>query len=159
MQTAALLKDRRVRFALVGSGSQKERIQKLAESLGLNNVAFMQPVPRASVPALLDAIDVLYIGLKQQPMFRYGVSPHKLLDYMMAGKPVIHAIDAPNDMVREAGCGVSTPPGDPAALGKAIEMLAECGPDELARIGARGRDYVVKNHDYRILARRFLEDI
>ena len=37
------------------------------------------------------------------PLFRYGVSPNKLIDYMAAARPIIHAIEAANDDVCAAG--------------------------------------------------------
>ena len=85
------------------------------------------------MPELLNQFDALYVGLQRQPLFRFGVSPNKLMDYMMAGKPVVFAIDAGNDMVAEAQCGVSIPidirmplPMPRAALPPPIRR--NCGP-------------------------------
>jgi len=156
LETARRLGDEPVRFALVGSGSQKERLQESAQSQELANVVFLPPVPKAAVPALMSTLDVLYIGLKQQPMFKYGVSPHKLLDYMMAGKPVIHAIDTPSDMVSEARCGISILPGDADQLCEAVKRLIRSSSEDLVEMGERGRAYVLANHDYRVLASRLL---
>lgn len=62
-------------------------------------------------------------GWQRQPLFRFGVSPNKLMDYMMAGKPVIFAIDAGNDMVADASCGISIEPENSAAIAKAAIQL------------------------------------
>ena len=50
------------------------------------------------------------LGWNRKLIYRFGVSPNKLFDYMMAGRPVIHAIEAPGDLVAESGCGLSIPP-------------------------------------------------
>jgi len=78
---------------------------------------------------------------------------------MMAGKPIIHAIEAGNDLVAESGCGISVPPEDSIAIANAIRKLMSMSKDEREKMGLRGKEYVIKNHDYKILARKFLEVI
>ena len=77
----------------------------------------------------------------------------------MAGKPVIHAVEAANDLVAEAGCGVTVLPEDVGALVAGVDRLRGLAPSERQAMGQRGRDYVVAHHDYSVLARRFLEAI
>jgi glycosyltransferase involved in cell wall biosynthesis len=157
IDAAALLRNTEVVFTLVGGGQQKARLETRAAAEGISNVLFLPPVPKAAVPQLNAAMDVLWIGLKAHPLFRFGVCPNKLLDYMMSAKPVISAIEAGNDMVAESGCGLSISPGSAERLVEAVRRLMSMSADERARMGRRGRDYVLKNHDYRVLARCFLE--
>jgi len=157
IEAADQLQSQPVTFVLVGQGPEKSRLQENAVKRGLTNVAFLPPVPKASVPALLDAMDVLYIGLKNATIFRFGVSPNKLIDYMMAGKPIIHAIDAGNDLVAESGCGISIMPEDPAAIASAVLNMSTKPASERDAMGALGKSYVLAHHDYRVLAQRFLE--
>ncbi len=148
-----------VTFMLVGQGPEKESLVRLARSRNQKNVVFLPPVKKEAIPALLGAMDALYIGLKGDPLFRFGVSPNKLLDYMMSGKPVISAIRAGNDMVKESGCGFSIPPEDSNAIAQAVLRLMETPEQEKAEMGRRGRNYVLAHHEYRVLARRFLESL
>ena len=76
---------------------------------------------------------------------------------MMAGKPVIQAVEAGNDIVAESGCGISVPPEDPQALAGAVFELMRLSPAERAQMGARGRDYALARHDYRVLADDFIK--
>ena len=76
---------------------------------------------------------------------------------MMAGKPIIHAVEAGNDPVQDAGCGISVPPEDPQAIADAIRTLASMSVAEREAMGQRGKEYVMKHHDYKILAKQFLE--
>jgi len=78
---------------------------------------------------------------------------------MMAGRPVIHAIEAPGDLVAENGCGLSIPPESPQAIADATLRLMALSPAEREAMGRRGRQYVLAHHDYRVLARQFLEAI
>ena len=157
LDAAKLYRGPAARFLLVGPGPDKERLEARIRSEGIGTALSLPPVPKAAIPALLGAMDVLYIGLQRQSLFRFGISPNKLIDYMMAGKPVVQAIEAGNDMTSEAGCGISVRPEDPQAIAEAVRKLAELSPRERAVLGERGRRYVLTNHDYRILAGKFLE--
>jgi len=121
------------------------------------NITFLPPVIKPQIPALLQFFDICYIGLQREPLFRFGVSPNKLIDYMMAAKPIIYAIEAGNDPVKEAGCGISVPPEDPQAIADAIRTLASMSVAEREAMGQRGKEYVMKHHDYKILAKQFLK--
>ena len=81
----------------------------------------------------------------------------KIVDYMMAGIPVICAIDAGNDPVAEAQCGFSVRPNDHQALASVIIDLMRLGNDSRLELGERGKQYVLRNYSYEVLANRFLE--
>lgn len=157
IEAAKIMEGRPVDFVLVGQGPEKKALQRKAESLGTRNVHFLSPVRKEEVPSLLAGMDALFIGWKRTPLYRFGVSPNKLMDYMMAGKPVIQAIEAGNDLVADSGCGLTVPPEDPKAIAHALEQLMEMTVEEREAMGARGREYVMANHDYRVLANRFLD--
>jgi glycosyltransferase involved in cell wall biosynthesis len=157
VDAALLLKDEPVMFAFVGRGPEKERLQERASKLGLGNVRFLPPVPKLSMPRLLDMMDALYIGCERKAIYRFGINPNKLFDYMMSGKPVIQAVEAGNDYVAESGCGVSVPPDDPRAIAEAALKLQKMTSAERKEIGLKGREYVIAHHDYSVLAKRFLQ--
>ncbi len=148
-----------VTFVLVGQGPEKHRLQTRAIAAGTSNILFLPPVPRTAIPYLLKSMDVCYLGWARSPLYRFGISPNKLLDYMMAGKPIIHATDAPNDLVTASGCGISVPPEDSSAIVLAVDRLIQMSHEERESMGRRGREYVCAHHDYRVLARRFLDAI
>jgi glycosyltransferase involved in cell wall biosynthesis len=159
VEAARLLRDKPICFVLVGKGPEKESLQQRARQQGLLNMVFLPPVPKSSVPQLLSALDALYIGLPRRPVFRFGISPNKLMDYMMAGKPLIQGIEAGNDLVAESGCGLSIAPESPGALAGAAMQIMTWSPSERDQAGRRGREYVLRHHDYRALARHFLDRI
>lgn len=153
---ATYFKDDSVAFVLVGKGPEKESLIRHANSLGVQNVFFLDSIPKQEVPFLLSEFDFLYIGLQNQPLFRFGISPNKLIDYMMAGKPVIQAINAGNDIVSEASCGISVEAEDPDAIVKALSELIALPKEEKIKMGQNGERYVARNHDYAILAEKFI---
>lgn len=159
LEAASRLRDRPIRIVLVGSGVEKSRLQQRAQSMGLDNVVFLPPVPKQTIPSLLREFDVCYLGWARSPLYRFGVCPNKLLDYMMAARPVIHAIDAGNDLVAEADCGISIPPEDADAIAGAMVAMSEKTPQELAGMGQNGQRHVMAYHSYPQLAQRFLDDV
>jgi glycosyltransferase involved in cell wall biosynthesis len=159
VKSATYLKNLPVVLVLIGQGPERENLQKYVELNKLNNVIFLPPVSKNLIPLLLKEMDILYIGWRRNKLYRYGVNPNKIFDYMMAGKPIIHAIEAGDDLVKESGCGISIPPEDPIAIAEAIKKLIEMSPTEREEMGKRGREYVIKNHDYKVLAQKFLEAI
>ena len=159
IEAAKRLVGRPVHIVLVGKGVEKEHLQRKARDLGLDNVTFLPPVAKRQMPRLLHEFDACYLGWARSPLYRFGICPNKLLDYMMSGKPVIHAIEAANDLVAESDCGISIPPEDPQAIADAVLSLIDRTPDEREAMGHRGTEYVMQHHDYARLAVQFLEAV
>ena len=151
------LRNQKIKLLLVGPGPERDRLKQKVCDRNLNDtVELLEPVKRNQVPELLNQMDALYVGLQRQPLFRFGVSPNKLMDYMMAAKPVIFAIDAPNDMVADANCGISIEPEDSAAIAAAAQKLASLSQEELQEMGKRGKDYILAHNEYDVLSQKFL---
>ncbi|HKJ26133.1 MAG TPA: glycosyltransferase family 4 protein, partial [Anaerolineales bacterium] len=113
-----------VMFVFVGDGKEKAALQAQAHDLGLPNVLFIPPLPKAEMRTALAAADVCVAILQPIEMYK-TVYPNKVFDYMAAGRPVLLAIDGVIREVVEAGeAGLFVPPGDPAALAAAIRQFA-----------------------------------
>ncbi|MER2470990.1 glycosyltransferase family 4 protein [Photorhabdus laumondii] len=159
LKTASLLHDKPITFLLVGTGLEKDNLIKESQSLGTNNVIFFDPIPKTQIPTLLNKIDIAYIGLQKQSLFRFGISPNKLIDYMMAGKPILCAIDAGNDPVSDVNCGITVKSGKPEEIAQALLKLSELSTDELNQMGQKGKIYALENHAYSVLADNFIKAI
>ncbi|WP_241509863.1 glycosyltransferase family 4 protein [Photorhabdus laumondii] len=159
LKTASLLHDKPITFLLVGTGLEKDNLIKESQSLGTNNVIFFDPIPKNQIPTLLNKIDIAYIGLQKQSLFRFGISPNKLIDYMMAGKPILCAIDAGNDPVSDVNCGITVKSGKPEEIARALLKLSKLSTDELNQMGQKGKIYALENHAYSVLADNFIKAI
>ena len=147
-----------IRFICVGDGPEKPRLEAKSRDLG-SRVTFLRSVPKRSVPSLLSEFDALYLGWARSPLYRFGISPNKLFEYMMAGAPVIHAVEAANDPVRDSGCGYSVAPGSAPELCRSLRTLAALPLAQRRAIGQRGREYVLRHHDVHVLAAHFLDRV
>lgn len=155
LDAAARLKGQ-AEVLLVGTGPERERLLRRVATEGLTNVTMLQSVPKAAIPKLLAQIDIAYIGLMPEPLFRFGVSPNKLFDYMMAGKPILQSIAAGNDLVTEVGCGLTVPPADSSAVAVGILQLIKLDAHTRLELGQQGYRFVIENRLYPKLASSFL---
>jgi len=146
-------------FVLVGDGHEKARLAARVAAEDIANVRLFEPIPKAQIPSLLAEAELAYIGWKRQPLYRFGIAPNKLMDYMMAGVPVLHAVEAGNDPVAEAGCGLTVAPESPEAVVQGLRRLAALSPGARRAMGERGRSFVLAHHSYPVLAKQFLEAI
>jgi glycosyltransferase involved in cell wall biosynthesis len=155
---AMLLKENIV-LVLVGDGQEKENLISYVRKNEIENVYFLPSIAKYQIPTLLGMMDVLFIGWQRQAIYRFGISPNKLFDYMMAGKPVIQAIDAGNNLIEDSGCGFNVEPDNPEAIAKAIMQMKMMTGEELAYLGRKGNTYVLENHSLDLLSNKFIQII
>ncbi len=149
--------DDRFAFVMVGSGAEKERLMKRKEREDISNLSFLPPVAKKQVPGILKMADALYVGAEPCSLYRFGVSMNKVYDYMMSARPVIYGVEAANNDVADAECGISIPAGKAEAIVQAVYSLYDL-PEEQRRImGERGHTWVIEHCEYGKLAEMFLE--
>ena len=159
LDAAALLRDQPLAVVMVGDGHERARLAQRVADQGLTQVTLLPPIPKAQIPAFLAQIDIAYIGWQRVPIYRFGIAPNKLMDYMMAGCAVLHSVEAGNDPVAESGCGLTVAPDNPQAVVDGLRRLAALPAAERLAMGERGRAFVLAHHSYPVLAQRFIAAI
>ena len=155
MDAARMLCDEKnIHFIVVGKGDELEALKNQAE--GMRNVHFIPPVEKRAFLSMIKKFDLCYIGLERESLFRFGVSPNKLFDYMLAQRPVLYAIDSGNKPVDEANCGWTVEAADALQIASAIQEAATTDKSELDRMGMNGYRFVMQHHTYAHLARRLV---
>lgn len=159
LEAAKRIEPGKLFLAFVGSGIYKDELQKMARELSLeeDGYAFLPPIPKKSVPSLIEELDASYVSIQKNGLNRFGIGMNKLFDAMMGGKPLLYAVEAYNDFAKEYDCGVSVEAENVEALEKGIRALMEMPAEERDRMGKNGRDAVLENFNYPVLAERFLE--
>lgn len=155
VEAAGLLTDDpRIRFSLIGDGSDLASVKARIGDLGLGNVDLGAAVPRDRLPEILASADLLVVH--QAAAVKDMVVPSKLLTYAAAGRPVLfagHPRSAGALFVEESGGGVVIAPEDPRAMARAIEELRR-DPERRRAMGAAGRAHVEGHHDIDAVLRR-----
>ena len=157
LDTAKKITNSRIKFVLVGNGVEKPRLVKRARDENIENVIFLDPVGKASIGDLTAYFDCSYMGSMNSPLYRFGVSFNKMYDSMMAGKPIVCAINAPECLVEKYNCGIVIKSGKASEIQSAIEKLCDMSAEERGQMGKRGRDAVLKYYNYTVLAEQFAE--
>lgn len=149
----------RVRFLFVGTGSERERAERIVRECGAGGrTIFTGAVAHARVPALLDACDVLaspHVWQKGEGEF-FG-SPTKLFEYMAAGKAIVASrLGQIGEVLEDGETALLVEPGDARAFCDAIMRLHESA-ELRARLGAAARAACVERHTWERNAARVLE--
>ncbi len=142
-----------VRFAFVGDGADKRRLERRVAELGLRNTVLMPGVPHAEMPGLLAAADICLVPLRDVPLFATFI-PSKMFEYLAAGKAVIGSVTGEAAQILAEAGGVVVPPQDSGALAAAIGALA-ADPELRAVMGKAGRAFAERRCDRAALARQY----
>lgn len=142
-------------FVLVGDGVEKPDLIRRAEKEGIGNVHFLGPVRKPCVGELVRYFDCSYIGSKDSPLYRFGLTANKMYDSMMAGKPLICAVNAAGCAVETYECGIMVRTGKTEDICRAIERLHDMPQEERDKMGRRGMEAVRKHFTYEALAQQF----
>lgn len=157
LDAAKEVRKENIQFVLVGGGVEKSRLMKRAEEEGIKNMCFLGAVSKKEVPSLVTYFDCSYLGAKNSPLYRFGICMNKMYDSMMAGKPMVCAVNTPDSAVERYQCGILISTVNAAQIAKAIEELEQMSNEERRAIGERGKQAVLKYFTYDILARKFLD--
>lgn len=143
LDAAVELRDLHVEIILVGDGISRDDLRERAAREGIDNVRFLEPVNKDAVPELLAGADIGLHCLADVPLFRYGVSPNKIFDYMASGLPVLtNTPGEVTDLVEGAAAGVAVQPN---GIASGIRRMVEAGSDGRERWGASGKAWITAN--------------
>lgn len=131
-----------IRLLLLGDGARKAELQAQANALGLDNVLFVDSVPKDQVVRYWSLLDVSIIHLRRTELFT-TVIPSKLFECMGMGIPVLHGVQGESaDIVEREGVGLVFEPENADVLaGLLLELqsdtqqLAEFRRNALAAAG------------------------
>lgn len=147
--------DPRVHFLVVGEGDLRTHYQK--QYAHLSNLTFAPRVPKQMVQSVLSRCDLLYFSVHVSKVWKYGQSLNKVIDYMLAGKPVVASYTGFPSMINEAECGTYVPAGDVGALIQEVQRYAAMSESQREAIGRRGREWILTHRQYETLAKNYLK--
>ena len=102
---------------MIGDGKLKSNLQKRAHDEKIENVIFMDPVPKADLACIMNRANIGMQILANVPAFYFGTSPNKFFDYLASGLPVLN--NYPGwiaEMINKYECGYAICPDDPKAF-------------------------------------------
>ena len=133
-----------IHFVIFGKGQHLEKLKNNAK----NNVSFLGQIDKSQIQSAISFFDVCYIGWHNHSLYRFGISPNKIFDYMFAGKPIIHSVNTTNDFVEIAEAGISIPPESPKEIANIVIEISKIEDKKLKEWGKNGKKYVEENHTF-----------
>jgi glycosyltransferase involved in cell wall biosynthesis len=112
LQDDATAKD--IRIIMLGDGANRRMLMELAA--GLDNILFIDPVPKDEVVRYWSILDVALIHLKKDDLFK-TVIPSKMFECMGMGIPILHGVEGESaDIIVDTGAGQLFEPQNPQDL-------------------------------------------
>lgn len=150
-----LIQEKNIVFMMVGDGPVKPQLLEIANEYKLNNITFINSVPRKEMPDVIDACDCYVTPLRKNDLF-LGAIPSKIFEPLYFGKPVLLGVDgeAKQLFVDEGKCALHFEPENATALVEAIVRL-NSDKELYLQLGKNGQQYVSTNFDRSILAKQF----
>lgn len=129
LDAAALLKlktgGEKFAFLLLGDGANKSALQARAIAEKLDNVVFVDSVPKDEVVRYWSILDASIIHLKRDPLFT-TVIPSKLFECMGMAIPVLHGVEGESARIVECEkVGICFEPQNPEALVAGLQELCD----------------------------------
>lgn len=111
------------KLLFLGDGACKVDLVQKANDRGLENVIFLNSVPKDEVARYWSILDVSIIHLRKDDLFK-TVIPSKIFESVAMGIPLIHAVEGESaEIVEKNKCGKCISPEDAPAMAEAILEL------------------------------------
>lgn len=155
LEVAKLMKnDDEIIFNFIGEGEKKEELIKKAKEYNLKNIRFYPPINKNLIPCTLKNGDVMILPVRDEPLYKYGISPNKMYEYFASAKPIIFSGNVANDMVKEANAGISVEAENIEKIKEAVLFLYNMSNEEREILGKNGRKYVEENYNTKVLSKK-----
>jgi glycosyltransferase involved in cell wall biosynthesis len=158
VRLAGICKNEKVSFEilLVGDGVSKNSIQTELSKIGCEFIHILPSLKKDEVPSFLEEMDANIILWNDVPLYRFGVSPNKVSEYMLSKKPVVWVGNTANDPVKTANCGVSLAPNDALKLKQVLDQLVITSKEERVKKGLKGYNYALNHLNWEFLGRAYV---
>lgn len=134
-------------FIFIGDGDEKASLVKIAKDNNLNNILFYPPIKRNKASEMLAVADYFLLPNLKGSFFE-GNLPNKLFDFLASKRPIIVSGKVESGrLVEKINAGVVVDAEDSLQLSESIKSLYELNPEQRAKMGANGREYVKNNYN------------
>lgn len=137
-----------IAFVIVGEAKGRERLQKVCQESGADNVLLLPFQPREHLPEMLAAADVGLVVQKKN-VISFNM-PSKIQLLLASGRALLGSVPGNGTAARaikQSGGGVVVPPEDSQALAKAVLDLYK-HPEKVKTFGYKSRQFAVEQYAF-----------
>lgn len=143
LHAAARLKNTpQIKFVLLGSGPEKEKLIELKKMKQIDQVFFFDAVSKKEMPAIIAASTVSVVPLKRLDLFK-GAIPSKIFENLAMKKPILLGVEgeAYDLFIKQGNAGLAFVPEDDKDLAEKTLQLFQ-HPVLVQQLGENGQQYV-----------------
>ena len=146
-----------VDFILIGDGSEKARLVRMVKEKEIDNVYFLDQIPKKVVPIYLREFHAVLVPLRKSELFK-TVIPSKIFESAAMHKPILLGVQGEaKKLVEQYGAGRAFIPGDTEDFLAKLEVI-RANPD-LYRSIQQGGAALAADFDRSTLAMEMLNII
>ena len=148
-----------IKFVLLGSGPEKQKLMLQKEIEVLKNVFFIDAVTKTQMPAILSSVNAAIIPLRKLDLF-LGAIPSKIFETLAMKVPILLGVDgeAKKLFIEQGNCGIFFEPENNKQLAEAVLNLFQ--NNALGKqLGENGRRFVEQHFNRENIAARFYEQL
>ena len=145
-----------VQFFIVGSGAEKDKLERRKDKENIKNVTFVGQVGKEEVKKYYAISDIGLVTLRKNELFK-SVIPSKIFEYMAMEIPIIISVDGEARKIVEASQGgIYVEPENVEQMTEVLRVLIQ-KPETTANMGKNARMYVERNFERKKLAEKQLD--
>lgn len=143
-----------IHFLLVGGGYLEEQL--IDSSKDLNNITFAPKIRKEQIQHLLGLSDLLVASVRNERIYKYGMSLNKFIDYMYAKKPIVCMYSGYPSMINEAKCGEFTPAEDSDYFANVIKKYQSMNSLGREQVGEFGFEFLINERSFIVLSEKYM---
>lgn len=155
MQSLPHVKDETIHFLFIGDGAEKKRVRQMAQDLKLENVTFLDPIPKRQIPEYIALTDITLVPLKRSDTFK-TVIPSKIFEAASMQKPILLGVDGEaRGIVQTHDAGLYFVPEDTDSFLSVLQKMKD--DTVLYQRLQTGCHHLAQAYDRKMLANKMLD--
>ncbi len=144
-----------IHFYIMGDGPLKDRL-KLQYS-NLSNVTFFDSIEYNEVPTFLSKFDLLIYPVGDFSIYRFGISPNKIIDYMRSGRPILTIYSGYPSLIQGTKYSFNVGTENIDTLVSEVLNISNIKKEILDSLGENAKRTVERYHTFDRLSNKYLD--
>jgi glycosyltransferase involved in cell wall biosynthesis len=148
-------KFKKIRFLIVGGGSNLNKLKKIKDDLGLSNVTFYGHIKSNKMQKYFYLGDYFILTIKKKKIFLNTI-PNKFINYLYMGKPIIGCTNGDiSRIINNYQCGFCCKPNSVNIFKKILNKILKIKKKKYDRMSLNSKKYYNDNFTHKIFLKRF----
>ncbi len=157
LTAAEMLEGDNIHFYIIGDGPLRDfYIRKAAK---LKNIFFIRSCNQHMLENVLSSFDLLLLPVRNYDIYRFGISPNKVIDYMRSGRPILFSYGGFQSYLNSDIYSFNVPPENPVLFCNKLKEIAIMDSSTLTHMGKLAKEKVNALNSYDSLTKNLINII